>query len=138
MKTSQFQFSNPVLKKLDFQVNSNFKPEAQSEVAVSLKFNVNIHRDSQNPRAIVELTVIIGDDADSPFKITVMESAKFRWDSELDEDHVDFLLNKNAPAVLISYIRPTISVITAASPFSAYNLPLIDFASEEAQDYIEE
>lgn len=40
---------------------------------------------------------------------------------------IEKLLNQNAPSLLLGYLRPIISQITAASPYNAYNLPFIDF-----------
>lgn len=68
------------------------------------------------------------EDASVPFYIYAEEGAAFRWNAEkIDEQHREKLLKQNAPALLLSYLRPTISVITAASPFNAYDIPFMNF-----------
>ena len=47
--------------------------------------------------------------------------------NESEDSLSNIYLNQNAPAVLLGYLRPIVAMITAASPFSAYNLPLINF-----------
>ena len=54
--------------------------------------------------------------------------AKIKWNSELEDSKVNSFLNQNAPALLLSYARPIISMITNASRFPAYNIPFINFA----------
>lgn len=61
----------------------------------------------------------------NPFFINISEAAGFKWED--DTEDVDKLLSQNAPALLLSYMRPTISMITAASKYPAYNLPYINF-----------
>ena len=43
---------------------------------------------------------------------------------------VDKLLNQNAPSLLLSYIRPIVVQITAASPFPTYNIPFMNFTNK--------
>lgn len=76
---------------------------------------------------MVFLTLTLGEDnGNAPFYICATEAARFRWEKDMDE-FSDDLLNSNAPALLLSYLRPVVAQITAASPFGAYNLPFMDF-----------
>ena len=56
--------------------------------------------------------------------------AEFRWPDSLNMGMIEKLLNQNAPSLLLGYLRPIISQITAASPYNAYNLPFIDFSEK--------
>ena len=56
--------------------------------------------------------------------------AKFKWDSNLQEKNVEIFLNQNAPALLLSYARPIVSMVTNASHYPAYNIPFINFADK--------
>ena len=66
-----------------------------------------------------------------PFYISAIEAAGFRWDDTLKDDMVNKLLNQNAPSLLLSYLRPIVTQITAASPFDAYNIPFMSFTNNE-------
>ena len=125
MGPSAFQFSNPVLLQMNIEVNRGFSPE--NAIMPKVAFNVEVNRHMENREAIVELTVSIGETGDEyPFSISMTEGAKFKWSEEAD-DKLEFLLNQNAPALLLGYIRPIVATVTAASPFGAYNIPFIDF-----------
>lgn len=127
MQSSDFQFKNPRLINLEFEVKKDFVATSDEPIDIRLSFNVDINKSSEKPEAIVELTVIAGtEDNSNPFYIKATEGAKFKWNEKVD-NHVDKLLEQNAPAVLLGYLRPIISMITGVSPFSAYNIPLIDF-----------
>ena len=53
-------------------------------------------------------------------------ASDFKWE-DLDEKTVDSMLNLNAPALLLSYMRPIVANITNSSKFPTYNLPFINF-----------
>lgn len=90
---------------------------------------MHINKIEDKNEAIVELTITVGNDDNlNPFYIKAIESAKFKW-SDSTKINEDKLLEQNAPALLIGYLRPIISIITASFPFSAYNLPFIDFTT---------
>lgn len=129
MGPSIFQFSNPLLISMSMEVNRRFTPSHDS--ALPAKFKVDIEKDLDKREAIVELTVEIGmKDPSVPYFISVTEGAKFRWSEEAD-DKIESLLNQNAPALLLGYIRPIVASVTVASPFEAYNIPFIDFTAKE-------
>ena len=128
MGTSQFQFSNPMLSELQFYINDAYGVDVE-EINVNLGININKKRISDT-EAIVELTVEIGDKSDNaPFYITATEGAVFRWEEDAfdKEQDIEKLLNVNAPALLLSYLRPVVSNITMFSKYPAYNIPFINF-----------
>lgn len=53
--------------------------------------------------------------------------ANFMWEEAIGEERAKQLLNINAPAVLLSYIRPMVSSMTNSSKYPALNIPFIDF-----------
>lgn len=127
MKNSNFQFKNPKLVDIQFKINRNFQNNKEG-IDIDLQANVDINKFNDRSEAIVELTLIIGnEDSSNPFYIRATECAVFRWDECVGE-RVDKLLEQNAPAILLGYLRPTIAMITAASPFETYNIPLINFS----------
>ncbi len=129
MKPSSFQFSNPILVNMTFEANRHFKGD--NNVDIPTNFNVSIHEDENSPEAIVELTVEIGRrDESTPYYISATEGAKFRWGEEANEKK-EGLLQQNAPALLLGYLRSVIATVSSASPFETINIPFMDFTKKE-------
>ena len=126
---SSFQFSNPTLIGLTYKINNGFTKKEGSNINLEIHNEVSINQGPEENSSIVVLKLTIGsDDNSSPFYICAEEGAAFRWEAEkIDENLRDKLLKQNAPALLLSYLRPTIAMITAASPFQSYNIPFVDF-----------
>lgn len=128
MEKSQFQFTNPFLRKLILQPNNKFSPKEDEAISVPTEFNVQIGKDDVNPTATVLLSFKMGrDSAVLPFLLEAEMVATFRWDTSLETDIVDALLSRNAPSLLLGYLRPIISNITLAAGLPAYNIPFMDF-----------
>lgn len=126
---SPFQFTTPVLSYLVFEQNEDFKIQPDKEVQTQIKMGVAVKKSNVSPEAAVSLTVEIGEkDEDSPFYIRAVESGNFRWGNELNNELVKRLLDQNAPTLLLSYLRPIIVQITAASPYGLQNIPFVNFA----------
>lgn len=126
---SAFQFSNPSLTKMEFCINEDFENSRDKEVKIAVNMGIQIDRSSTDNNARVSLTLEIGKkDSADPFYVSATEMAEFRWPDALNNEMVEKLLNQNAPSLLLGYLRPIISQITAASPYNAYNLPFIDFS----------
>lgn len=136
MVKSKFQFTNPVLKRLEFVIHDAFVQTDALSIDIKIKRDI---RDIENSNtdtggtALVSVTICIGAKDDStPFYIEAVEEAKFRWDKQaIDHEQAQILLKQNAAALLISYLRPVIAGVTAASPYPAYNLPYINLTAEE-------
>ena len=135
MEKSAFQFTNPRLERLEFAIHPGF----QKADNVNLDIQVSVQRemftnDNGTPsnQASVKVTLTIGSrDDTTPFYIEADEAANFRWEeAAFDNDKIEQLLEQNGVALLISYLRPIISSITAASPYPAYNLPYLDLTKQ--------
>lgn len=126
---SIFQFNNPALLKLDFKINPKFYSNDGEEIKLKLKIETRINREENAEEAFVVLCVTIGGAGETfPFYVYAEEAADFKWKKEAyDEAAVDKLLKQNAPALLLSYLRPVIANITGASPYSAYDIPFMNF-----------
>lgn len=130
MKKSAFQFKNPILTQLEFGINKEFLNQSNEEQQISVNIDVQVDRKNDVNEAEVSLKFKLGDkDNSNPFYIIATEKAEFRWEAELKDEAVDQLLNQNAPSLLISYLRPIIVQITAASQYDAFNIPFINFTS---------
>lgn len=126
---SAFQFSNPSLLSLSFGVNEGFSRDKNEDINIEIKSEISIAPGPEENSSVVILKLEIGaEDNSAPFHIHAEEGAAFRWKTDkIDDEQKNKLLKQNAPALLLSYLRPTISMITAASPFSAYNIPFMNF-----------
>lgn len=135
MKKSAFQFSDPKLKRLVFDIHDNFVGTGQINMEIRINPNIQRITNNNNPlfdEAQVTITLSIGEKDDStPFYVEVDEFAAFRWEKDsFNESQIESLLHQNAVALLLSYLRPIISNVTAASPYPAYNLPYIDLTQK--------
>jgi len=129
---SVFQFSNPQLLKCTFELNGDFKKVDGQKVDVPQEFNLQIGEIEESDdvsSATIVLELNLGnDDTNCPFKMNIVEGAKFRWKRDgYDEDRIQKLIHQNAPALLLSYIRPIVVYMTENSPYPAFHLPFIDF-----------
>lgn len=136
---SVFQFSNPVLTKLNFVINDDFDSSIERKLVVNVEFKTDIEVFEKEQTALVILHCKLGEKSDQfPFYIEADEQANYRWGYDDDGNMVDnpiqdpktlkSLLNINAPTLLLSYLRPIIAQITSASPFDTYNIPYMDFS----------
>ena len=130
---SSFQFRNPSLLKLLFEINNGFERAGEAEINIDIDSKIEISPGIEENSAVVILKLVIGAKNNSaPFYIYAEEGAEFRWNpSKIDNGHEEKLLKQNAPALLLSYLRPTISMITSASPFNSYNIPFMNFTEEK-------
>ena len=62
----------------------------------------------------------------APFKLKIKVASDFKWEY-IEEERVNAMLKNNAPALLLSYMRPIVASITNSSNFPAYNLPFMNF-----------
>lgn len=131
-KVSGFQFKNPRLTKLVFETNTEFVSQNQElEVGFSMENTVK-RRDEE---AIVSFTLSVFKDQKqvAPFFIEATIEALFVWSADdfSDDKMVQDLLSINAPSLLLSYLRPHISQVTAAAGFPPLNVPFFDFTKKQ-------
>ena len=126
MKESFFKLRSQFTEEIIFKKNSDFKDRK-----IKLKFShrleiKNIDEGSSNVKLIFNIFTE-EELAESPFFISITQSGKFEYPSNLDKNNLENLLNINAPAVLLSYIRGLVSQITAFSGYPALIIPLMNF-----------
>lgn len=125
---SKFQFSNPVLSRIEFSFNKEFALKKEDEITMKMELSVQTEQKNSN-EARVSLVCELGDkSSQSPFWLLAEEEAFFKWEEFLDVMIVDKLLKQNAPSLLLSYLRPIVTQVTQASPCGAYNIPFMNFA----------
>lgn len=133
MEKSAFQFSTPVITDLIFRINNEYDA---SNTQKELPTCVDVHeeRSKTSQSAIVALDLKVGAmQKDFPFYIRAVMQARFTWD-DIDGNMLNALLKRNAPSLLLGYLRPYIAAITSASPFPALQIPFMDFTKVEEDD----
>ena len=133
MMVSSFQFSNPSLINLSFSINEDFSMKDNERTDIDVMTEISIKDGLEKNSSMVILKLEIGSrGSSSPFYIQAEEVAIFNWDAyAIDESQRDKLLKQNAPALLLSYLRPTIAMITSASPYDSYNVPFMKFSEKK-------
>lgn len=126
MEKSKFQFSNPEILAMEFYKEENYNGPSTLEVNNSFYTS---HKILAHNEAYVKLSVKV-EAENGLFGIIVKMGALFNWD-EVDNETVTMLLTKNAPAMLLAYIRPVITNVLTGAGFNTYVLPLIDFTKGE-------
>lgn len=125
---SVFQFKEPSLLRLEFKINEEFENTGGEDVKIKLKVETRVNKNENASQAFVVLCVTVGEETGKmPFYVYAEEAAWFKWQNEINEEAVGRLLEQNAPALLLSYLRPIIASITGSSSYSAYNMPFINF-----------
>ncbi|MCD8221832.1 MAG: protein-export chaperone SecB [Clostridiales bacterium] len=132
MRKSKFQFTDPKLERLEFVTNTKYDKDKFDGIV--MESTTEVKSDDSN-EAYVALTLRIGNSEEGqPFSILVRMSADFSWEQNLEKGLVESLLRSNAPAALLSYIRPIVSMITTSSGYPALNIPFIDFTKNEIDE----
>jgi len=132
LKESNFQLiRKPKVNVFSFETNREFEFDE-----ISLEINNNIHiikgadELSKEATVILELGIFtLKNFEEVPFKINIEIEGNFKWDDVLkkDEELLETLLKQNAPAILYSYVRPLITLITVEANMPPLVIPLINF-----------
>ncbi len=136
MKKSQFFLLNQKLIDIKYLVNESFSfPDNQ--IPLIINSNINLQLNESEKTAIIKLTLNVFDEKEIskyPFFLTMTNIGIFKWDENIDKKILDVLLKSNAPAILLSYLRPLVTQFTSFSNFPPLILPLIDFSVEKAEN----
>ena len=127
MKKSMFQFKNPHIEKISFEINNNIPCEDD----IPLGINVQTFLSNDENNALVKLTLTVGElDANSKeLKNSIYFNgcivSEFKWEKEIK--NIENMLKVNGGAVLLSYLRPILSSLTMQAGIKPLHIPLIDF-----------
>lgn len=127
MKKSMFQFKNPRIEKISFEVNNNIPCEDN----IPLDINVQTFLSDEENIALVKLFLTVGelDDNSKKIKNSIYFSgcivSEFKWEEEVK--NIENMLKVNGGAVLLSYLRPILSSLTMQAGIKPLHIPLIDF-----------
>lgn len=130
MKKSRFQFRRPCLQEFSFTENKEFDKNVKN-VKLRNFLSTRIKKDDKKPFAFVELEIELkAVEMDTPFNLRAVVVTEFLWDGIEDDSQIDKMLKINAPALLVSYLRPLISQVTGFSHFPPYDLPFFNFTED--------
>ena len=126
MKKSVFQFTDPHIVNLEFRINEDFEEEQFEGFGIESEVSNAIIE--ENREAFVRLCLFIGQrDASTPFSCNIEMVGKFKVEEDISPEFFQNLLDANAPALLMSYARPIVALITAQAGFPSFNIPFVDF-----------
>ena len=138
MKESKFQMRDiPKIKQFEFNINEKY----DSENGLVLDMDAETKVEKLEEGARVEFKMILFGDRkpeEKPFDLSMTMESTFEWSDDLNDAIIGDLLGINAPAILLSYMRPHISNITASAGFPPLIIPLMDFTENKRIDIIEE
>lgn len=134
-----FKFSRPFIMEIHFSFNRDYPWEDDEaggkkplEIPLQIEASKPKIEDSSTCEATVSLTATVGEEGPNfPYHISVTMSADFEWSDELSPQTVNEMLSRNAPALLLGYVRPYVAQITEASPIGAVHIPFMNFAQQE-------
>lgn len=128
------QFDDPSVLEFNFTINEEFDPteafhKLDIQTMVEIPREMDIDWDSAVP---VYLSLFINlDQEEAPYKIVTKISSFFKVDDNISQLDALQILKTDAASILLSYLRPLVSMMTAASGFPAMTLPMIDFNADD-------
>ena len=133
LKDSAFQFTNPVIVSMKYELNPKYNRNSDTIYTRSIRRNISRSKNSNDALLIVTLN-IGGEDSTNPWvNVSLTMAANFHWDDSLTEK-ADDLLKLNGTSLLLGYMRPVISNITAYSPGGSLNIPFMNLVDEVKDD----
>ena len=130
MKESKFKFKIPYLKKIFFQCNRDYDCE---EIELNIKATTAVRKNQDEATVSLDMEVFeLEKIKEAPYYINIIMEGDFTWSEDLEEDKINDLLRRNAPSILLSYIRPYLSNLTTGAGYPPLILPLLDFTENEA------
>lgn len=126
---SKFQFSNPTITNINLTKQEN--PNLKKDFHYNIENSVKIKKSQTENKATVYLSLKIGEiNNDCPFCLIITDLAHFKCDENVSNEQFDKLLSTNAPALLLSYLRPVISLILSQAGLPNFNIPFVDFTGD--------
>ena len=136
MKKSAFKFIKPTIESFDYKVKEDCNLANLRGKAVPISFGTEVFVSEEEKTAKVNLSIKTEDTEDFPFVFTIVMSSKVKWDEDVPADMLESILNKNVPAMILSYARPIISMITSHSEYKPLEIPFLDLRNNEDDEKI--
>lgn len=116
----------PIITNLSFDISKEFDFSIQQSLELEIKIDTKVFERVNNDANIELELELFPNSKNRPFHLKATSVASFTWAEGLDEKTIEALLKINAPAIMLSYIRPIISNITTYSGQPPLVIPLID------------
>ncbi|MFZ3172414.1 MAG: protein-export chaperone SecB [Carboxydocellales bacterium] len=133
MKESNFQLvGKPTVNSILYETNKNFEFNDELSLEVTNEIHVikGINEHLQEANVVYKIGIFTSQEFEKvPFKISMEIEGHFKWDEELEKNEVllENMLKQNAPAILYSYVRPLITLITIEANMPPLVIPLMNF-----------
>ena len=118
---------------MKYELNPKYNRNSDTIHTRSIRRNISRSKNSNDALLMVTLN-IGGEDSTNPWvNVSLTMAANFHWDDSLNEK-ADDLLKLNGTSLLLGYMRPVISNITAYSPGGSLNIPFMNLVDEVKDD----
>ncbi|MBZ5962660.1 protein-export chaperone SecB [Leuconostoc gasicomitatum] len=130
---TSFRFTSPQLSNAFFSVRDRGISDNPKDIISNVKI-ISSFNERTEEKAVVSLTVQNFDNSDDiegkAYIFNIEYTAEFVWENNLDSQKVDEFLNVSAPALLLSYVRTTLSNMTSSAKVKIFDLPFFDFTQK--------
>lgn len=136
MELAKIQLVNQRIVESIFKINKEFESSENSPLEYRFGAKVDVgFNEEKNDEGLVTLTFEVFPEAEElskeePYYLKTVIEGIFVWDDKMPETTRDVLLRQNAPAILLSYIRSSISIMTISGGFEPLVLPLLNFRTD--------
>lgn len=134
LKPSNFTIKNQRLVSLEYSLNPLFYPSGNVDLDVKAEPKISLSKDQRQATVSLTLKVFKKEEIETkPFYFIGIVDGLFEWNEALAENEAQLhtMLNQNAPAVLLSFLRPFIAQLTSMSRITPLILPLINFTDSK-------
>lgn len=132
MRNSGFQMKEQRLVSMNYDINPGYAPAGKE---IQLKFNGRTNVTPIGPNeahVLLDLSIFQDEPLEKvPFRLSCVHEGLFTWNDEFPKEIINKMLRTNAPALLLSYDRTIISLLTAYSGLPTLVLPLINFNADD-------
>lgn len=128
------QFDDPTITSFTINVNEEFDlddnfEELDIKTIVEMPPELEINFNEPVP---VYLNIFINpDDEKAPYEIDARITSMFTVSNDISETETLQILQTDVATILLSYLRPMVSMMTATSGFPAMTLPMLDFSDSD-------
>ncbi len=133
MELSNFRIENQRLTNLIFKVDKSY--DSEEEIEYEFNTEIRVGKSEQvSDKALVSLKFEVFKEEqlgknEIPYYLEATIEGIFGWDDgDFSEEKLNSLLNVNAPAVLLSYIRTSTSLMTVSAGLPPLVIPLMNFS----------
>lgn len=121
--TSVLELRTYLVKKINFELNSNFDFSTPKEVQLAPQFDRNILKIDKDNVA-VDLSININK-GDIPFFVEIEIEGIFKL-NDWEKDENRSIIENNAIAILFPYLRTLVTMVTANANLNPYILPVMN------------